>query len=236
MAQSSFFTGRNEVVAKVMFLQVSVIHSVHRGGLPQCMLGYHSPPDQAETPPGPGTPAPQTWHTTPRPGTPPDLAHPPDLTPPQDLTPPRPDTPLDLTPPGPGTPPPGSRLRCNMLQQPPIKSWHRSIFTGINLPSGTISTIFLMKNRPYPCCVRHALLSALPLTLERQGFSSTCVLLYNHHCNQCKLLSRSPHHISGQAYCTAQLPPKNPYPPISKYNLEFSANKSYLLKLFSKIR
>ena len=26
------FTGRNEVVAKVIFLQVSVIHSVHRGG------------------------------------------------------------------------------------------------------------------------------------------------------------------------------------------------------------
>ena len=54
-----FFTGRNKVVAKVMFLQVSVIHSVHRGGgLPQCMLGYH--------PPGPGRPTPpQTRQTTP---------------------------------------------------------------------------------------------------------------------------------------------------------------------------
>ena len=30
-----------------------VCHSVHGGGLPQCMLGYH-PPDQA--PPGPATP------------------------------------------------------------------------------------------------------------------------------------------------------------------------------------
>ena len=30
-----FFTGRNEVLAKVMFSQASVIHSVHRGG---CLL------------------------------------------------------------------------------------------------------------------------------------------------------------------------------------------------------
>ena len=71
------FTGRNEVVAKVIFLHLSVIHSVHRGGrgLPQCMMGYHPPgsrhprsrhpPDQ--TPPGPGTP---------RPGTPPDQTPP----------------------------------------------------------------------------------------------------------------------------------------------------------------
>ena len=45
--------------AKVMFLHLSVSHSVHRGGLPQCMLGYHPPgtrhpPEQ--TPPGPGIP------------------------------------------------------------------------------------------------------------------------------------------------------------------------------------
>ena len=56
--------------AKVMFLNVS--HSVHRGGLPQCMLGYHSPPDQApprtRAPSGPGTP--QSRY-------PPDQAHPP---------------------------------------------------------------------------------------------------------------------------------------------------------------
>ena len=29
----SFVTGRNEVVAKVIFLHLSVIHSVHRGGV-----------------------------------------------------------------------------------------------------------------------------------------------------------------------------------------------------------
>ena len=62
-------TGRNEVVAKVMFLQVSVIHSVHRGGggLPQCMLGYHPP--GTRHPPRPGTHPPDRH--TPRPGTPP---------------------------------------------------------------------------------------------------------------------------------------------------------------------
>ena len=42
-----FITGRNEVVAKVMFLLVSVI-LLMGGGLPQCMLGY---PPGADTPP-----------------------------------------------------------------------------------------------------------------------------------------------------------------------------------------
>ena len=42
-------------------------HSVHRGGLPQCMLGYHAPPEQTP-PPGPGTPPEQT---------PPQSRHPP---------------------------------------------------------------------------------------------------------------------------------------------------------------
>ena len=78
-SQSPFkvFTGRNEVLAKVIFLHPSVIHSVHRGrGVPD----QARPPDQ--TPPlGPDMP--------PRPDT-----HPgPDY--------PRPDTPQDQTlPPG----------------------------------------------------------------------------------------------------------------------------------------
>ena len=47
--------------AKVMFLHLSVSHSVHReGGLPQCMLGCHTP--------GPGTPTPLEADT-PGPGT-----------------------------------------------------------------------------------------------------------------------------------------------------------------------
>ena len=57
-------TVRKEV-AKVMFLHLSVSHSVHRGGLPQCMLGYH--------PPGPGNPLEQT----PRDQAPPRSRHPP---------------------------------------------------------------------------------------------------------------------------------------------------------------
>ena len=70
------FTGRNEVVAKVIFLHLSVIHSVHRGGLPQCMLGYpprirhHHPPSDTtpdQTPPGSDTP--------PGPGRPPRIRH-----------------------------------------------------------------------------------------------------------------------------------------------------------------
>ena len=63
---------------KLIFLHLSVIHSVHRGGgcLPQCMLGYHHPPEQtlpwADTPPGadppgadplpPGADIPRTRH------------------------------------------------------------------------------------------------------------------------------------------------------------------------------
>ena len=57
-----------------------ICDSVHRGGLPQCMLGYH-PPDQnpRDQPPRPGTPREQTppQEQTPRdqaPGTPPDQA------------------------------------------------------------------------------------------------------------------------------------------------------------------
>ena len=51
--QIFYFTGCNEVVAKVLFLHLFV-HSVHRGGLPQCMLGYHHP--RADTPLGPDPP------------------------------------------------------------------------------------------------------------------------------------------------------------------------------------
>ena len=54
-----FITGRNEVVAKVIFLHLFVIlFTGGLPGLPQCMLGYHpqgqTPRDQ--TPPGADTP------------------------------------------------------------------------------------------------------------------------------------------------------------------------------------
>ena len=67
------FTGRNEVLAKVIFLHLSVIHSVHRGG----EYLTRRPPDQVPnppgpcTPPGPGTHPPGTRYTPLGPGTPP---------------------------------------------------------------------------------------------------------------------------------------------------------------------
>ena len=93
-----------------MFLHVSVIHSVHRGGVP------------GQGPPGPGTP-PWTRYTPwdqvhPQvPGTPPRTRYPLGPgTPPQDQVPPRtrytpqtryPPGTRYTPPPGPGTPPPG---------------------------------------------------------------------------------------------------------------------------------
>ena len=78
----SFITGRNEVVAKVMFLQVSVCPQ-GGGCLPQCMLG-------CQTPPGPGRP-PRPGRPTPTRQTPPDQADPPRTrqTPPRPGRPPR---------------------------------------------------------------------------------------------------------------------------------------------------
>ena len=72
-----------------MFLHVSVIHSVHRGGeyLTRYPPSRHPPPLE-QTPLGPGT-SPQTRYT------------PSEQTPPQDQVPPRADT----HPPRPGTPP-----------------------------------------------------------------------------------------------------------------------------------
>ena len=78
-------TGRNEVVAKVMFLQVSVIHSVHRGrgisGEPP--PAGRTPLDQGESPrdqgdpPGPGRNPPGPGRTPQTRQTPPDQADPP---------------------------------------------------------------------------------------------------------------------------------------------------------------
>ena len=73
-------TGRNEVVAKVMFLQVCVCPQ-GGGCLPQSMLGCQTPPqDQGEPPPRPGRenpPPPQDQGESPR-----DQGEPPRQTPP----------------------------------------------------------------------------------------------------------------------------------------------------------
>ena len=79
--------------AKVMFLHMSVSHSVHRGGLPQCMLGY-PPPRSRHT--HPREQAHLSWQQTPR-----SRYRPP----PQGA-----GTPQGVEPPGAGTHPPGADL------------------------------------------------------------------------------------------------------------------------------
>ena len=99
---SFFITGRNKVVAKVIFLHLSVILFTG-GGLPQCMLGC--PPRGSRHPPGADTPREQT---------PPGSRHnPPEQSPSWNQTPPGTDT----TPPGADTPP-GSRLRYTVYERP----------------------------------------------------------------------------------------------------------------------
>ena len=103
-------TGRNEVVAKVIFLHLFVIHSVHRGRLPQCMLGY---------PPGADTPSPKQTSPWSRPpgARPPWSRHPPGADTPGTRHPPRANTPQDQTPPE-QTLPPGSRLQHTVYERP----------------------------------------------------------------------------------------------------------------------
>ena len=73
-------TGRNEVVVKVIFLHLSVIHSVHRG---VCLSAcWDTTPLGSDTPPKPGRPTrpgrpPWTRQTSPGPGRPPQIRHPP---------------------------------------------------------------------------------------------------------------------------------------------------------------
>ena len=104
----SFLPPANEVWGKVIFSETCVKNSVHGGGgLSQYMLGYHTPPDQAGTPP-PKDQAP------PRPGTPQDQA--------------APQSPQDQagTPPGAGTPwdqaplPPEQSMLGDMVNEWPV--------------------------------------------------------------------------------------------------------------------
>ena len=102
------FTGRNKVVAKVIFLHLSVIHSVHRGGGVYLVWSWgvsarYTPRDQVH-------PLPPDQVHPPRPGTPPGPGAPP----------PRPGTPWTrYTPLGPGTPPrPGTPSGTRYLPLP----------------------------------------------------------------------------------------------------------------------
>ena len=96
-----FITGRNEVVAKVMFLHVSVILSTEGGGLQGEAPWTGRPPDQAD-PPWAGKPPP-------RPGRPPGPGRPP-----QTGQTPR----AGRTPPDHADPPPGSRLQNTVYERP----------------------------------------------------------------------------------------------------------------------
>ena len=92
-------TGRNEVVAKVIFLHLSVIHFVHRVGSASVHAGIPPPtpqsrPPQSRHPPGADTPLEQTspQEQTPRSRhpleqTPPRSRHPPEQTPPEQTPP-----------------------------------------------------------------------------------------------------------------------------------------------------
>ena len=74
-----FITGRNEVVAKVIFLHLSVIHSIHWGMKGSASVHAGIPPPWEQTPPR-------------------------SRPPPQEQTSPRADTPWEQTPPGADTP------------------------------------------------------------------------------------------------------------------------------------
>ena len=83
-----FVTSRNEVVAKVIFLHLSVIHSVHRGEGVCLSACWDTNPPGADTPLPPGA-------DTPLEQTPPDQTSPPDQQTPPDQTPPRTRHPAD---------------------------------------------------------------------------------------------------------------------------------------------
>ena len=118
----TIFTGRNEVVAKVMFLHVCVILFTG-GGSP----GRENPPRQGEppragrNPPGQGG-TPRAGRTPRQGGTPPGRENPPlagRTTPWQGEPPPQADTPPEQTPPRDQTPlPPGSRLQHTVNERP----------------------------------------------------------------------------------------------------------------------
>ena len=120
-ADFNIFTGRNEVVAKVMFLLVSVI-LLTGGCLPQCMLGYQ--PLQSRHPLGADTPG---------------SRHPPKQTPPRADTHPGADTPPRSRPSGADTPaqnrhpsrsrhPPGADSRIWSMSGRYASYWNAFLF------------------------------------------------------------------------------------------------------------
>ena len=122
--RSTIFTGRNEVVARVIFLHLSVIlftggsASVHAGIPPQTRQTPPRPgrPPRSGRSPGPGRHPPDQADTPQTRQTPQDQADPRDQAdPPGPGGPPRPGRPpLDQADP----PPPGSRLQHTVYERP----------------------------------------------------------------------------------------------------------------------
>ena len=115
-----------------------VCDSVHRGGLPQCMLGYHPPPQtkppREQTPP-PGTRPP--WEQTPPPGA--DTPHPPGSRPPLSR-----HTPQEQTPSPPEQTPPGSR-RHHTVNERPV----RILLKCILVFDFSLNWSFIDRRRPF---------------------------------------------------------------------------------------
>ena len=117
---TNIFTGRNEVVAKVMFLQVCVCPQGVRGEGVCLSACWDAIPPRMETtlldrepPPHPGLrPPPPGWRTPQMENPPLDGEPPRWRTPPGWRTPPRWRTPPD------GEPPPGSRLQHTVYERP----------------------------------------------------------------------------------------------------------------------
>ena len=116
---NSVITGRNEIVARVIFLHLSVIHSVHRGGRGCASVHAWIPPPRTR---------PSRSGTTPLRTTPPQSRQ----TPPRDHTPP-----WDQTP-------PGSRLQHTVYERP-VRILLECILVN-NVVYEKIIRLFVMQN------------------------------------------------------------------------------------------
>ena len=141
-----FITDRNEVLAKVIFLHLSVIHSDQAPPRNRHPPWEQTPPTPRLDPPGPGRYPPGPDKTPPldQAGTLPGTRHPLDQTPPRSRHPPD----QAGTPPGSDTPPPpgSSRLR-NTVNARPVRILLECILvlSKIHFPSYNIMRPLLFR-------------------------------------------------------------------------------------------
>ena len=126
-------TGRNEVVAKVMFLQLC--DSVHGGGGVVCLSACWDTPSAKETPPAKETPLPRRPPQeggTPQEGDPPRRRHPPKRRhPPQKEAPPRRSHPPGRTHPPRRRPPPPPQEADSDIRS--MTGWYASYWNAFLL-------------------------------------------------------------------------------------------------------